>query len=77
MTKAAKTRVFLLALTTATTLLALTPPKPVQACIPKEIYVCHQSNGTTCLHADGSCSYNNCTEDPATLSCDYWRTACC
>ncbi len=78
MTKAAKIRVFLLAMATSTTLLALMPPRAAQACFAKDIYLCTQSNGTQCVYGDPSpCSYDNCTEDPATLNCTYWKTACC
>lgn len=78
MTKAAKTRLFLLLLATTTTLLATASPRPLAACPAHDIYICQQSNGTQCLFGDPSpCSYDNCTEDPAHLNCTYWKTACC
>lgn len=74
MTKAAKVRVLLLLPATLITLLALTPPKPAQACIAYEIDTCYYSNGTTCQESDCP-KYNNCNGSPVT--CYYQRTTCC
>jgi hypothetical protein len=65
MTKAAKSRVFLLLLATFTTLLALTTPKRAQACFSYEVDYCVQSNGVSCRESDCP-SLNTCdgTEDP-------------
>ena len=57
MTKAAKTRVFLLLLATVTTVLALTPAQPAQACIPYDIEYCQQNGaGASTRSAAGSTS---------------------
>jgi hypothetical protein len=76
MTKAAKTRACLLLLATFTTLLALTPPKPAQACSPYEVDYCVQSNGVSCYESDCP-SLNTCngTENPN--SCIAQRFQCC
>ncbi len=76
MTKAAKTRVFLLLLATVTTVLALTPAQPAQACIPYDIEYCQQ-NGVWCQYSECG-RFNNCPGDPNTLTnCGYVRSACC
>lgn len=76
MTKAAKTRALLLLMATFSTLLALTPPKPAQACFAYEIDQCQQ-NGVWCQYSDCP-KYNQCPGDPSTLTnCGYIRTTCC
>jgi hypothetical protein len=75
MTKAAKTRVLLLLLATLITLVALTPPKPAQACFAFEIDQCQQvSNGAWCQWSDCP-QYNQCVGD--VYNCGYIRTTCC
>jgi hypothetical protein len=76
MTKAAKTRALLLLMATFSTLLALTPPKRAQACIPWEVDYCIQSNGVSCAYSECS-SLNHCdgTQDPS--KCVYWTEQCC
>jgi hypothetical protein len=75
MTKAAKTRVLLLLLAVFTTLLALTPPQPAQACPAYEIDSCQQvSNGAWCQWSDCA-KYNHCVG--AVHNCGYVRVTCC
>jgi hypothetical protein len=75
MTKAAKTRAFLLLLATFTTLLALTPPTPAKACVPYEIYSCYQRSTRTSCAQSGCPGFNNC--DGSETSCVYWKQMCC
>jgi hypothetical protein len=77
MTKAAaKVRFFLLLLATFTTVLALTPPKPAQACFSWDVEWCQQ-NGVWCQYSECA-RFNQCPGDPATLTnCGYVRTVCC
>jgi hypothetical protein len=75
MAKASKTRLFLLLLATSTTLMATASPRQVRACMPQEIDLCQESDGSTCLQGEFACSYNNCKTPP--VSCTYWKTACC
>jgi len=75
MTKAAKIRVLLLLLAVFTTLLALTPPQPAQACPAYEIDWCYQvSNGAGCQWSDCA-KYNHCVG--AVYNCGYVRVTCC
>lgn len=74
MTKAAKVRVLLLLLAVFTTLLALTPPQPAQACIAYEIDSCQQVNGTWCQSSDCP-ALNHCVG--AVHNCSYVRPSCC
>jgi hypothetical protein len=74
MTKAAKIRVLLLLPATFITLLALTPPKPAQACFAYEIDTCYYANGTSCQESDCP-KYNNC--NGSEVRCYYQRTVCC
>lgn len=74
MTKAAKTRVFLLLLATVSTVLALTPAQPAQACIPYDIYYCYDANGVGCQQSDCG-RFNTCTG--AVSNCGYLRAECC
>jgi hypothetical protein len=75
MSKVSKPRLFLLLLATFTTLMATASPQRAQACFSKEIYLCTESDGSTCLQSEFPCSYNNCTTPP--VSCTYYKTACC
>jgi hypothetical protein len=76
MTKAVKTRIFLLLLATFTTLLASATPKPAQACFAYDIEQCQQ-NGVSCQFSECA-RYNQCPGDPSTLTnCGYVRTVCC
>jgi hypothetical protein len=71
-----KTRVFLLLLAAFTTLLALTPPRPVQACFAYDVLWCQQ--GTVWCQYSDCPRYNQCPGDPSTLTnCGYVRSVCC
>jgi hypothetical protein len=74
MTKAAKTRIFLLLLAVLSTLLALTPPQPVQACVLYTLNWCYDANGVGCQQSDCS-SFNQCTGP--VHGCEYMDSVCC
>lgn len=77
MRKAAKTRVLLLSLATVTTLLALTPPKPVQACVLYTTSWCYDANGVGCQQSDCP-RFNQCTAPLKDLhGCEYMDSVCC
>jgi|tagenome__1003787_1003787.scaffolds.fasta_scaffold20365598_3 hypothetical protein len=77
MTKAAKTRIFLLLLAVLSTLLALTPPQPVQACVLYTINWCYDANGVGCEQSDCSSfsSPDHCTGP--VHDCVYMDSICC
>jgi hypothetical protein len=78
MTKVAKTRVFLLALAIFTTLLALTPAKPLQACLAYENAWCQNVfNGQWCKYSECP-QYNQCQVGPQYLvNCSFDGDTCC
>ena len=52
MHQSAKARIFVLLLAVFATLLALTPPRPIQACPAFEIEDCVYPNGVTCRYRE-------------------------
>jgi hypothetical protein len=52
MHQSAKARLFVLLLAVFTTLLALTPPRPAQACPTFDIEDCVYPNGVTCRYRE-------------------------
>jgi len=76
MNRAAKIRLFLLLLATFTTLLALAPPKPAQACITYEVDLCVQSNGVSCHESDCP-RLNTCDGTQNQSSCVFQSFQCC
>jgi len=77
MHRLAKARVLALLLAVFATLFALTPPRPVQACVAYEIDQCSYPNGVTCRYRECT-NTTTCSGVPSgTPTCYYAGTECC
>ncbi|HEV2851970.1 MAG TPA: hypothetical protein VHC97_04125 [Thermoanaerobaculia bacterium] len=78
MNQSTKARIFILLLAALTTLFALMPPQPVQACPAYEIEDCVYPNGVTCRYHECPKHQTTCNGLPSgTPTCYSAGLECC
>jgi hypothetical protein len=78
MTHSSQIRALLLLLAALSTLLALTPPQPVQACVLYDISYCTYQNGASCIVPSCPTHPPTCWGTPqGDPTCSYYDSECC
>jgi hypothetical protein len=78
MNQSPKTRILMLLLAALSTLLALTPPQPAQACPAYDVNQCYYPNGVSCREPECPKHPRTCNGTPSgTPTCYYLSVECC